>query len=59
MKRIKWENISVMVMGVLDIMSVVSHIKLNGLYAGLVGELVIYLLITFSVYYIVKDIRKN
>ncbi len=59
MRKIKWENISIIIMVVLDILSVVSHIKLNGLYIGLVGELVIYPLMTFGVYYIVKDIRKN
>lgn len=59
MRKIKWENIILLVMVVLSIVSMVHHIKLNGWYNNLVIEAIIYLLISVGARYLVKDIRKN
>ena len=57
--KIKWENIILLVMVVLSVVSMVHHIKLNGWYNNLVIEAIVYLLISVGARYLVKDIRKN
>ena len=59
MRKIKWENIILLVMVILSVVSMVHHIKLNGWYNNLVIEAIIYLLISVGARYLVKDIRKN
>ena len=59
MRKIKWENIILLVMVVLSVISMVHHIKLNGWYNNLVIEAIVYLLISVGARYLVKDIRKN
>lgn len=59
LRRIKWENITFILMSVLSIASITHHIELNGLYFNLILEVFMYSLITFTFRYIVKDIRKN
>lgn len=59
MRKIKWENIILLVMIILGIVSMVHHIKLNGWYNNLVIEAIVYLLISVGARYLVKDIRKN
>ena len=59
MRKIKWENIILLVMVVLSVISMVHHIKLNGWYNNLVIEAIVYLLISVGARSLVKDIRKN
>lgn len=59
MRKIKWENIILLVMIILGVVSMVHHIKLNGWYNNLVIEAIVYLLISIGARYLVKDIRKN
>ena len=59
MKKIKWENIVLLVMIILGVVSMVHHIKLNGWYNNLVIEAMVYLLISVGARSLVKDIRKN
>lgn len=59
MKKIKWENIILLVMIILGVVSMVHHIKLNGWYNNLVIEAIVYLLISVGARSLVKDIRKN
>lgn len=59
LKRIKWENITFIIMLLLGIASMQHHYALNGLYKGLLIELPMYLMFAFGFRYIVKDIRKN
>ena len=59
MRKIKWENIILLVMIILGVVSMVHHIKLNGWYNNLVIEAIVYLLISVGARYLVKDIRKN
>ena len=59
LRKVKWENITFLVMIILDIISIIHHIKLNGLYFNLIFEVIIYLMFAFTFRYIVKDIRKN
>ena len=59
MRKIKWENIILLVMIILDVISMVHHIKLNGWYNNLVIEAIVYLLISVGARSLVKDIRKN
>lgn len=59
MRKIKWENIILLVMIILGVVSMIHHIKLNGWYNNLVIEAIIYLLISVGARYLVKDIRKN
>lgn len=59
MRKIKWENIILLVMIILGVVSMVHHIKLNGWYNNLVIETIVYLLISVGARYLVKDIRKN
>jgi hypothetical protein len=59
MRKIKWENIILLVMIILGVVSMVHHIKLNGWYNNLVIEAIVYLLISVGARSLVKDIRKN
>lgn len=59
MRKIKWENIILLVMIILGVVSMVHHIKLNGWYNNLVIEAMVYLLISVGARSLVKDIRKN
>ena len=59
MKKIKWENIILLVMIILGVVSMIHHIKLNGWYNNLIIEAIIYLLISVGARSLVKDIRKN
>jgi len=59
LRKVKWENITFLVMVLLGIVSIIHHIKLNGLYINLIFEVIIYLMFAFTFRYIVKDIRKN
>lgn len=59
MRKIKWENIVLLVMIILGVVSMVHHIKLNGWYNNLVIEAMVYLLISVGARSLVKDIRKN
>ena len=59
MKKIKWENITFIIIVGLGIASAISHIKLNGLYFNLITESLMYLTFAFTFKGIVKDIRKN
>ena len=59
MRKIKWENIILLVMIILVVISMVQHIKLNGWYNNLVIEAIVYLLISVGARSLVKDIRKN
>lgn len=59
MRKIKWENIILLVMTILGVVSMIHHIKLNGWYNNLVIEAIVYLLISVGARYLVKDIRKN
>ena len=59
MRKIKWENIILLVMIILGVISMVHHIKLNGWYNNLVIEAIVYLLISVGARSLAKDIRKN
>ena len=59
MRKIKWENIILLVMIILGVVSMIHHIKLNGWYNNLVIEAIVYLLISVGARSLVKDIRKN
>ena len=59
MRKIKWENIVLLIMIVLGVVSMIHHIKLNGWYNNLVIEAIVYLLISVGARSLVKDIRKN
>lgn len=59
MRKIKWENIILLVMIILGVVSMIHHIKINGWYNNLVIEAIVYLLISVGARYLVKDIRKN
>ena len=59
MRKIKWENIILLVMIILGVISMVHHIKLNGWYNNLVIEAIVYLLISVGARSLVKYIRKK
>ena len=59
MRKIKWENIVLLIMIVLGVVSMIHHIKLNGWYNNLIIEAIIYLLISVGARSLAKDIRKN
>lgn len=59
MKKIKWENITFLLITILGVVSLVHHIKLNGLYLDLIFEVAMYLIFALVGKYLVKDIRKN
>ena len=60
LKKIKWENIIMLCMIMLFIISMVHHYQLNGFYLQLITmELPVYSSITFIIWYLIKDIRTN
>jgi hypothetical protein len=59
LKRIKWENITFIIMLIISVISIIHHIKLNGLYFNLILEVFTYSMFSLFFRYIVKDIRKN
>lgn len=59
MKRIKWENVAMVVMGIVNVITLVSHIKLNGMYFELLFEVVIDLMFMFATHYTIRNFRKN
>ena len=59
LKRIKWENITFIIMLLLGLVSIRHHIILNGIYKELILEIITYIMFAFGFRYIVKDIRKN
>ena len=59
LRRIKWENITFILMSILSIVSIIHHIQLNGLYFNLILEVFTYSMFSLFFRYIVKDIRKN
>ncbi len=59
MRKIKWENIFAIIYGGFAIYQLYTHIQLNGLYNGLIIEMVINVIAVVGVHYIIKDIRKN
>ncbi len=59
LKRIKWENIFVVLYLPLNIYQLYYHIELNGLYIELIVELIISIISLLGLHYIIKDIRKN
>lgn len=59
LRKIKWENIITILMGILSVVSIIHHIELNGLYFDLILEVITYTMFTLFFRYIVKDIRKN
>lgn len=59
LKCIKWENIYTILWFIFTILQLKHHITLNGLYYGLLLEIVINFMFLFTFRYIIKDIRKN
>jgi len=59
LRRIKWENITFIIMLIISVISIIHHIKLNGLYFNLILEVFTYSMFSLFFRYIVKDIRKN
>lgn len=59
-KQFRWELIVLIILSLFDIYCIVYHITLNGFnLTNILKEIVIYYLLTFMIYYITKDIRKN
>lgn len=59
MRKIKWENIFAIIYGGFAIYQLYTHIQLNGLYNGLIIEMVMNAISLIGIHYIIKDIRKN
>lgn len=59
MRKIKWENLVFILLVVLGVLSIKHHIELNGIYALLGIEPLMYGMFAFGFRAIVKDIRKN
>lgn len=59
MRKFKWELLVIVIGVVLTIMSIKSHINLNGYYEGVRLEGLMGVMFTAGFYYIVKDIRTN
>lgn len=59
-KQFKWELVVLMIMSAFNTYCIIYHITLNGFnLTNILKEIVIYYLLTFMIYYITKDIRKN
>ena len=59
-KQFKWELVVLMLMSAFNTYCIIYHITLNGFnLTNILKEIVIYYLLTFMIYYITKDIRKN
>lgn len=59
LKKIKWENINSIIYIIYELICILHHIKLNGLYINLLWELVLYNVLGFALWYTIKAIRKN
>ena len=59
LKKIKYENIFTLIGIVFDFICIYKHIQLNGFYANLGIEFIVYISFTLLFRYIIKDIRKN
>ncbi|MBO7526323.1 MAG: hypothetical protein J6T74_00320 [Clostridia bacterium] len=59
-KQFKYELLVLIILSLFDIYCIIYHITLNGFnLTNIIREIIIYSLITFMIYYITKDIRKN
>lgn len=59
-KQFKYELLVLIILSLFDIYCIIYHITLNGFnLTNIIREIMIYSLITFMIYYITKDIRKN
>lgn len=59
-KQFKWELLVLIIISIFNIYCIIYHITLNGFnLTNITHEIIIYSLITFMIYYITKDIRKN
>ena len=59
-KQFKWELIILMIMIVFNTYCIIYHITLNGFnLINILKEIMIYYSLSFMIYYIAKDIRKN
>ena len=59
-RQFKYELIVLITLSLFNIYCIIYHITLNGFnLIHIIQEIVIYYLITFMIYYITKDIRKN
>lgn len=59
MKRIKWENIFLLLILPLSIITIIYHFKLNGLNVNLIIESLIYLGLPVIIRDEIKEIRKG
>lgn len=59
LKRIKYENIFTLIGIVFDFICIYKHIQLNGFYDMLGFEFIIYFGFTFTIRYVIKDMRIN
>jgi len=59
-RQFKYELLVLITLSLFDIYCIIYHITLNGFnLTNIIKEIMIYSLITFMIYYITKDIRKN
>lgn len=58
-RKIKWNNVITMILIILFTISFVEHIKLNGLYFGLIVEVVMDTMITLTFRYCIKEMIKE
>ena len=59
-RQFKYELLVLITLSLFDIYCIIYHITLNGFnLINITKEIMIYSLITFMIYYITKDIRKN
>lgn len=59
-KQFKWELLVLIIISIFNVYCIIYHITLNGFnLTNITHEIIIYSLITFMIYYITKDIRKN
>lgn len=59
LRKVKFENIFTIMYIILASYQTYYHITLNGLYIGLLGEIIIYISFLIMFRYVIKDIRKN
>lgn len=59
LRRIKWENIFTIAMVVFSVISMLHHIKLNGVYDLIIVEIGVYAMATIGVRFVIKDLRVN
>lgn len=59
-RQFKYELIVLITLSLFDIYCIIYHITLNGFnLINITQEIIIYYSLTFMIYYITKDIRKN